>query len=93
MSDDVGNPIPECNCPNCGHRFSAASSLDDASAKPSAGDFTVCIECAQLLAFDDDLRVRKITAEEVRHIMTTTPEIWRKIEHTQRAVRAVQRPA
>lgn len=40
---------------------------DDATAKP--GDFTLCITCSCLMAFDESMRVRPLTQEEVEILM------------------------
>ena len=54
--------LPECKCPYCQYNLSAASHHSD--ALPSVGDLSVCIECAQLLVFDDDLMLRIPTQKE-----------------------------
>lgn len=33
-------------------------------AKPSPGDFTICIQCISILCFDDDMKLRTTTLED-----------------------------
>lgn len=55
---------PECKCPYCGHKFDRAG--DPTGDKmPHAEDFSICIECAGWLVFNEDLTVRAISAEEI----------------------------
>ena len=39
--------------------------MDDA---PSPGDITVCLHCGHIMAFDDGLKLRELTAEEAHEI-------------------------
>lgn len=54
------------------------------------GDVSICIECAQVNLFDENLRLRKPTAEEMVSLRAS-PE-WSKVERHQTAVRAVNSP-
>jgi len=73
MKDDVFN-IPTCFCLKCGHTFTHASNLTG-KGNPRPGDCTLCIECGQLLVFNDDMTVSLITVEEAQ----LSPEKRRKI--------------
>lgn len=85
----VGNlrdtPTPECFCPFCGHRLDVAMAADPANpaASPAPGDVSVCIECAQVLVFTDDLTLRASMPGEI----PMTPELRR----AQQVVRALDR--
>ena len=65
MSDRYAE-IPLTECPQCGHRINAASTLSDDGrfAHPHAGDTTVCMDCGAWLVFRDDLSMRLMTADE-----------------------------
>lgn len=59
-------------CPVCGATLNAASGIEHEET-PRPGDATVCVHCAAILLFDDDLRLRKPTkAERPRLIMDRT---------------------
>jgi hypothetical protein len=76
--------VPETNCPACGARFSAATAaIDDAVPKP--GDWTLCIECGVVLAFDETLTPRALTEDEQREA-DADPRI-RKIQHAHQMMR------
>lgn len=44
--------IPTQFCPNCYTVLDAASNYPDDTYTPAPGDFTVCIECGAILAYD-----------------------------------------
>lgn len=60
---DVKHRMPECNCLGCGRKISGVSGIDD-DARPSPGDFTVCMYCGHTMVFADDLTVREPTLAE-----------------------------
>jgi hypothetical protein len=57
--------LPPYNCYKCGRLLDASSHINDANIKPNPGDFTICIYCASVLVFNDDLTARAITDEEL----------------------------
>lgn len=58
------NIMPNDECPKCGKHINAAATVSDENAQPSSGDVTVCIGCAGILKFDDNLKLAKLTTEE-----------------------------
>lgn len=76
---------PECRCPWCGHQLDAAMAADPAKpdAAPKPGDASVCISCAQVLVFTDELTLRASMPGEIE----PTPALRR----AQEAVRALDR--
>jgi len=50
-------------CTACGHPCNAATDIF-ATAKPSAGDFSVCLACGHVMAFGADLRLRDLSPAE-----------------------------
>jgi hypothetical protein len=52
-------------CPFCGYKVDHASSLDG-KHRPSEGDISLCLSCAQILIFDEDLKLREPTPEEYK---------------------------
>lgn len=55
--------MPGCNCPNCGKEFDSVMNLAG-GGKPVAGNWTICLACAQPLRFTDDLTVRALDEVE-----------------------------
>jgi hypothetical protein len=61
-------------CTNCGKVLDAANAVKESLSKrrrvvmPSPGDITVCISCGHVMAFDDDLKLRDLTAAEIAKI-------------------------
>ena len=57
--------VPLCHCPHCGEKLDAASLFGKQKAdRASPGDFSVCINCAAVLRFRDDLTLRATTLGE-----------------------------
>lgn len=57
----VRTRLDESHCTRCGKKLDGASGQ---GRGPEPGDFTLCIECGAVNVFDDELRLRKPTAEE-----------------------------
>jgi hypothetical protein len=60
----ITHAIPDMLCPACGHHFTHAAPADDSTTAPEPGDITVCIRCASLMVFGDDMRLRLPTPAE-----------------------------
>lgn len=56
----------QTDCPSCGSPLDASSHPTDNAARPAKGDGTLCAYCGALLIYaDDELHLRRPTAEEV----------------------------
>jgi len=75
--------LPPDHCPHCGHEITAASIFGQKVA-PSPEDFTVCIECRKLAVFDEKLRLRKPTPDEISEAleMPRLMELQLALAHT-----------
>lgn len=62
--------VPASPCPQCGYRLDAASMADGGLDAPGPGDSSVCLNCGQILIFDDQLLQVKPTAQQVREMMS-----------------------
>lgn len=58
--------LPKDRCTNCKREMDAASVIDEVYARPKPGDFTICISCGHIMAFDDKLRLRELSWREMR---------------------------
>jgi hypothetical protein len=86
MSEQAAR-FPQTKCPICEHHIDAASHVSEPGifARPSAGDFTVCIECGGWLKFDaglalvrlNEFDIMEMTTEEHEALRTTTQIIKR----------------
>lgn len=67
-------------CPACGYTFDSATETTGKS-RPSAGDISICLRCANVMAFTEDLGVRALTATE-------RDEVYRdeRVRHARAAV-------
>ena len=81
--------IQPSNCPVCLKQFDAATSPFGDSA-PTPGDLTVCIYCASFLIFEQDLRLRLMTEQEIGEL---PDEARIQIMRVRRAIKAVSETA
>ena len=79
---------PACQCPYCGHVADAISPADGDDDSPPTPDsaISLCLNCAGILCFNDDLTIRRPTAAELR-MLKRDPGTWKAIQRAQLAVR------
>lgn len=68
---DAG-PLPISVCPTCKYEMNAASCVQDGTAEPSAGDLSFCLNCGEILQFNEILVSKKITDAELASLDTET---------------------
>ena len=70
-------------CPNCGGLLDGASGATG-KQKPVPGDLSICLHCTEFLVFKDDLKLRKLTEDDIKSIsndnLNTMYEARRKIQ-------------
>ncbi len=64
--------VPLSTCPACKYEMDMATSVQG-EATPTPGSYSICINCATILVFDDTLRVQIPSHEEMQD---APPEIW-----------------
>lgn len=80
--------MPETICPYCDAPLNTASNALAymGMEKPAPEDLTICIYCTQLLKFDKDLHLCKLTPEEEKEVLGIP-----LIAQSQRAMRRIDR--
>lgn len=66
--------------------LTGAMNADGKEGSPSPNDATVCLNCGQLLLFDDSLKLRKAKPGEIPLLMMNK-ESWAVIEKAQHFIR------
>lgn len=67
------------NCPACGRRLSGNTGIGH-DHQPKAGDVTVCIYCAQVHEYREDLSLRPIDLSDVdADIRSTVEDVVRAV--------------
>ena len=60
MAQPLGSTrLPAQPCPNCSHKLDAATPVGKDIHIPKPNDYTVCINCQQILQFDADMKLQK----------------------------------
>lgn len=67
--------LPESPCPGCGYVMDAATGINGGES-PVPGNLTICIKCASVSKYDEELLLVPVTSEEMSEICDTDPEIW-----------------
>jgi hypothetical protein len=81
----VSTPLTTCTplnaCLNCGYEMDAATATNPAyeMEPPKPGDIAICLKCAHIHAFADDLTVRELTDAEVVEV-AGNPDMVRAVE-------------
>lgn len=66
MSGPIGTTrLPAQPCPNCGHRLDSATPIGKKIYTPKPNDYTVCLNCQQVLQFDTEMKLQKRRLSEV----------------------------
>jgi hypothetical protein len=93
MPDLRDTRTPKTACPYCRHKLDAAMAADPKhpDAAPSSGDFSVCISCASVLVFDDELKSRAPKPGELEAALLAHPEMRAPLRQAQDMVRQLDR--
>lgn len=62
--------FPEITCLACGTKLNSASDDLDGDIAPSENDFTVCLYCTHIMAFNADHTLRELSEEEKKEAET-----------------------
>lgn len=65
--------LPVTVCPVCEYRADAASDVAGGDDGPTPGDFSICINCASVLTYDERLQLAIAGAQELRD---APDELW-----------------
>ena len=87
MSRNVSDshPIPTSLCPACGYAMDRASA-QEGDAKPSEGDFSICLGCGAALQFDAGLHHRLVTLSELSTLACENPDMLKELEAARQQV-------
>jgi hypothetical protein len=77
-------PLPESRCPQCSYKMSGATNCTGSGA-PLPGDVSICLNCGQLLCFQNGFTLRKVNAAEIADLMSDASQ-WGTIEKAQRLI-------
>jgi DNA-directed RNA polymerase subunit RPC12/RpoP len=64
-------------CPYCGHQVDSASSLTTPTP-PEPEDVSICIQCGSLMIYDQSMRLRRTTDDELKELMEY-PDVLRTL--------------
>lgn len=83
-------PVNYSECLYCHREFDEATAVS--GGQPKSGDLTLCRYCAHLMIFDDELRVRYLTPEELEQVRED-PRLRELCDKTAEAIRLAHQVA
>ena len=79
---------PESRCPQCNYKLDGSTHVHGGKiGPPKEGDISLCINCGQVLTYDGELHLRKITVREIGQFMSDNADGWATIEKAQMFIR------
>ncbi|WP_374949602.1 hypothetical protein [Mucilaginibacter sp.] len=78
-----------CKCPFCEASVDSHSHKD--KIEPKQGDLSVCLYCSALSVFDEHIKLRKPTSEEITSFKSDA-NLWREIKSYVVATTMVNQP-
>jgi hypothetical protein len=78
--------MPDSHCTRCLKKLDAASSEE--KERPAAGDLSICLYCGHLMLFDQEMKLRDLTPEEMRDVRRS--DTWSYIQSMQKKFRAAE---
>lgn len=73
--------MSDTNCPQCNKLLTASTAADGSDRLPEPGDFTMCVYCGTILIFDDELRQRLPTSDELDDLSPEMLERMRRASY------------
>lgn len=67
--------LPTSQCPVCRYEMDSASDADGRGGEPSAGDLSVCLNCGEMLQFNDIRVLKSITRESIEELDAETKTV------------------
>lgn len=78
------------HCPKCTYQFDCASLIANAESKgPQPGDLTLCIKCATILSFTEEMGLRLISDRELRRLSLSTRGELARAQYAIRRMRSM----
>ena len=86
-SDHHGQ-IPVQFCESCGYTLDAATGCQGDNP-PKSGDITVCLRCAELMVFNEDLTLRRANIDDLLELDEETSKDLDRIVQMTKSVRNI----
>ena len=61
----MSSEVPVSQCPKCGYLTDRAGSVDDDTKVPTPGDLSICLRCAHVTKYADDLTLVELGSAEL----------------------------
>lgn len=66
--DQRGIRLPNDECPTCHYKFDSATEVTGKQHRPRVGDITICLNCGDVLIFNDDMTIRQVEDDELLNL-------------------------
>ena len=94
MSDSIpemfmasGAKLPVLKCVICGYEADCATCVDEEGARPSPGDWTLCLKCGEILIFEEGGKTKVPTIADFISLSQRNPDIEAQLVKAQQVIR------
>jgi hypothetical protein len=77
---DGSAKLSPMQCPHCGSKLDAASTINEETPIPKPRDLTVCFGCGEVLQFDTRLHLEKISAIELAELEPQEADSLKRVQ-------------
>lgn len=78
--------VPQSACPNCNRLMDRATGVSDQNAVPKPGDLTLCISCAAISRYGDQLQLQPLEFGALEQIALDNPRGYRYLVVAQKHI-------
>jgi hypothetical protein len=84
---------PTFHCPRCQHKLDRVTPSDDSEAarKPEENDFTICIQCGEILVFSKDLSLELMAKKDLKALYKEDRQTFFYLHYLQREIRSIKK--
>lgn len=91
LVQDISQILSVTPCPCCTKNIDMARYIKQTDDVPRAGSFSVCLECAEIIALTDEMTFRSLTADDVL-FLAQDASACAELEAQQQKVRTKPKP-
>ena len=79
--------VKKQKCPYCGFEGDGVEEFNREDRKPKPGDISVCISCAGIQVFGEEMELLKISKERLTELKEKHPITWAEINSLRSAIK------
>lgn len=73
-------------CTGCGHSNEEHTGINN-EEQPQPGNISICVCCGQVNQYDDDMKLQKLSDDEMHDLQTHHPDVLMQVRMIQMAIK------